>query len=412
MILIGQYSKHAREASLEIMRHYTLGMKILITVNSFQQGGAEKSSLKLASGLALDGNDVSIFTWNSNRDFFVVPPSVKRVFMSEKFSGRSKIFKQLPTFFSGRLKLIFNLIKFRKLATRGKYDVVIGFESFVGTVTAMSLIGARIPVIVSERISPDWRIHKPSRFAKVLRPWIYNHGAVCSVQSEGFRTWVKENWSIQSVVTRNHLDEDWIAGNIENFRLKKVTSLGRFDSQKGFDTLIRAWSKIEYDLPGWSLEIFGRGDITNLYFLMNELGCRSITFKPPSNDVQGILRRTGVFVSSSIYEGFPNVVLEALASRTPSIATTSSDVVEEFESKHALLAVEPGNVDQLAGAIRKLINSPTLQIKLGRAGYDLAKEYLWKNSSLGWYQAINQAISFGGVTIRSRRRFVSPQELG
>ncbi len=379
-------------------------MHILISVNSLQQGGAERSAIKLANGLSSDGHQVAIFTWNSSKDFFEPPSLASRIYLPLRFSGASKTRKLLPNFLNYRMQLIFDIMRFRYLVISKKFDVVIGFESIVGSVVALSLLNSHTPVIVSERISPDPDVHEPQRLARKLRPWIYEHGAVCSVQSEAIKTWVKKHWEIDSVITKNHLDNEWFEGESFSIREKTVTALGRFDAQKGFDNLISAWALIQSEVQDWNLVIYGRGDITSYYYLMQEINCPRVQFKPASPNVAEILRRTGVFVSSSRYEGFPNVVLEALACEAPAVATESSDVIVNFGRQNALLTVQPENVEQLAHSLERLINSPDIRKELAIKGAELAKEYRWENVREGWYSAIQEAQKNKGVSIFPRIR--------
>jgi glycosyltransferase involved in cell wall biosynthesis len=380
-------------------------MKILVTMNSFQQGGAEASAIKLAEGLSKDGNQVEIYSWNNTRDFFSTPVGVNRVYPSEGFANVVNAANALPDGLSNRFIASLHLLAFRRMATKSKYDVVIAFESNIGTVVAVSLISTGIPVLVSERISPDPKVHKPSKYAEKLRPWIYKKGAVCSVQSQSVYDWVKNNWNIQAVVTPNHLGAKWFEDSVmeSTKRDRTIVALGRFDAQKDYETLLLAWSKIQKELPTWKLKIYGRGEITNLYYKMNSLEISQVQFYPPETDVAILLSRAGIFVSSSRYEGFPNVVLEALARMTPTVATRSCDVVNNFERNNGLIAVEVGATNELANAIFFAATNTEIRERLAISGYEVAKEYTWEKISSNWYSAIDLAKSKKGVRLLKNR---------
>jgi len=380
-------------------------VKILVTMNSLQQGGAEKSALKLATGLASDGHEVCVYPWNNEKDFFEIPSGVTRVHPSRRFSTILRKLEGLPDGLRHRINGIFHIAGFRKHVITSGYEVVIAFESNIGSVVAISLMSSGVPLVVSERISPNSKVHQSSTYAQRLRPWIYRKGVICSVQSRGFQSWVSENWQIDSIVTPNHVSDDWLEPEELVAREKKVIALGRFDDQKDFRSLIVAWSLIEDELPNWRLEIHGRGDITSHYFQMRGLGLKNLHFYPATNKSKEIISSASILVSSSKYEGFPNVVLEALARLTPTVSTKSSDVISDFESEQSLIAVSTEDPGQLANAILRVATNPTLQTELGLKGYAVASRFTWEGVRNTWYSAISSAQIRGGIKLIRRRGF-------
>lgn len=369
---------------------------ILIAVNSLQQGGAELAAIKLATSLHSDGHSVKILTWNDKKDFFQLPQDIPRLNL-DPFILNKIIARALPAFMSHRISLVLKLLKFRRLARKEKVDTFIGFESFLGSVLSLALVGTRIASIVAERISPNPEVHEVPKLAKILRPFLYKHGVICSVQSRGFAAWVENNWKISPVITPNHLLNEWIGLAIPENRLNKVVALGRFDAQKDYATLLKAWQIVEQINREWFLDIYGRGEITNSYFLANELGLKNVTFHPASKNPGQILKEAGIFVSTSIYEGFPNVVLEAMANAVPTISTLSTDIITEFSQKNALIPVHVGDFNSLADSIIKLISSESLRKYYSENGHELAQKFSWEGVSNEWYSAIERARVARGV---------------
>ena len=56
---------------------------------------------------------------------------------------------------------------------------------------------------------------------------------------------------------------------------KRVIAVGRYVYQKGFDLLLKAWAQVEKDFPDWELSIFGEGDRTPYFKLIEKLGIHS-----------------------------------------------------------------------------------------------------------------------------------------
>jgi GalNAc-alpha-(1->4)-GalNAc-alpha-(1->3)-diNAcBac-PP-undecaprenol alpha-1,4-N-acetyl-D-galactosaminyltransferase len=374
-------------------------VKVLIAVNSLQQGGAERSSVKLAQSLAEDGHHVIFVTWKGGQDFYEVSEIVRRINMisyerqqSDEITIQSYL-RQIFGIFS-------KLLTFRRICKSEKIDLFIGFEGYTGSILATTLIGARIPSIVSERISPDSKVHPTPKIAQILRPFIYHHGALCSVQTLGILSLVKEMWNIQAYVTPNHLEEVWFKEAPVTHRSKSVLALGRFDQQKGYETLLKAWSIVEQRHPDWWLQIYGRGDITQYYHLSQDLEIKNIKFFPPTKDSMGELRACGIFVSASNYEGFPNVVLEALSSGAPTVSTLSTDVISDFAEKGSLISVPIKHPVELANAIIELISSGEKRRNLSKVSRNVAREFDWNHIRRYWQIIIDDALQTKGITFK------------
>lgn len=86
------------------------------------------------------------------------------------------------------------------------------------------------------------------------------------------------------------------------------------------------------------------------------------------DDVQSIMQAFDVFVLPSITEGLPNVILEAMASAKPVIATRVGGVPEAVIPGQTGLLVPSADAGALADAVRELIMNPSAVERMGRAG--------------------------------------------
>jgi len=159
-----------------------------------------------------------------------------------------------------------------------------------------------------------------------------------------------------------------------NLGTKIVGTVSRlYEPTKGIKILLEA-SKIVQSKMDSELLIVGSGkDEKPLKKIAEDLGIKAL-FLGERDDVAEILRVMDVFVLPSLSEGFPVVILEAMAAGLPVVATDvggSREVV--LDGKTGFL-VEPGNPDKLAEKIKELLENDEMRKKFGEAGFKRVKE--------------------------------------
>jgi glycosyltransferase involved in cell wall biosynthesis len=149
-----------------------------------------------------------------------------------------------------------------------------------------------------------------------------------------------------------------------------IGAVGRLSAEKGFDILIQAISQTLKD--GWDVELWivGDGDEKpRLQALINRLGIwdrvRLLGYR---SDIRVVYEALDLFVLSSLREGLPNVLLEAMAMEVPVIATRIAGVPRLVQPGRNGLLVEPGSVEGLTRALRWLLGDVELQNGFRRAG--------------------------------------------
>jgi len=146
-------------------------------------------------------------------------------------------------------------------------------------------------------------------------------------------------------VINNPIDTNYIDSRLYNesnvikkdSRLKYIVACGRLTYQKGFDMLIDQFSKLD-NVDRFNLIIIGESNSldrnNNEYLLKNkvkELGLDNlITFIPFQENIYRWLYEADIFVLSSRFEGFPNVLLEAIYCGTPALANDCKGGIREI----------------------------------------------------------------------------------
>lgn len=146
-----------------------------------------------------------------------------------------------------------------------------------------------------------------------------------------------------------------------NLTRKRVIAVGRYCHEKGFDLLLKAWSKVEKECTDWKLAIFGMGEREPYERLTDELGidrsrCR---LNGSTRDIEREYTDSALFVLSSRFEGFGMVLVEAMACGLPAVAFDGAcgprSIISHGEDG---LLVPAENTDKLADAMVQLMKSP------------------------------------------------------
>jgi glycosyltransferase involved in cell wall biosynthesis len=146
-------------------------------------------------------------------------------------------------------------------------------------------------------------------------------------------------------------------------------NIGRLHAQKGQRHLLEAFSVVREAYPHASLWIVGEGDLREeLEGLARDLDIRSsVRFLGARADIPELLSAFDVFVLSSLWEGQPLSVLEAMAAGKPIIATDVNGIRDLLVDGENALLVPAGSAGQLAAAMKRMIEERNLAPRLAAA---------------------------------------------
>ncbi|HWR01703.1 MAG TPA: glycosyltransferase [Chlorobaculum sp.] len=159
---------------------------------------------------------------------------------------------------------------------------------------------------------------------------------------------------------------------------KIIYSAGRLSEQKGFEYLIDAAAILRKKRNDLLFAVSGEGKLEEeLKGRVRTLGLEdSFVFLGFASDIYPHLKGCDLFVLASLFEGMPNVVMEAMAMQTPVIATDVNGARELMGATSESLDCETGLIippkDPLAiaGAIEKIIDDPEILAAFGKAGHE------------------------------------------
>jgi sugar transferase (PEP-CTERM/EpsH1 system associated) len=338
-------------------------MKIMHVLLSLEYGGAEKVAVNLIKKMQKDGFEFSVCVLDKSGG------------LRDELNGNIQV--ECAHRKGMDLTLPFRLTKVIKEFSP---DIIHMHNStpFLYGVIAARLAGIK-KIVVTQHGSITKESKKMQFMLKRISGMINKTVAV----SKDIEKYIKDTYKINGnklELIINGIDEE-IYKKDEGKRKEDRKKLGledkfvighvaRLSPEKDQNTLIEAFSKVAKEIDKARLVIVGDGPLKDsLRLNVKSLKLQDkVLFSGSRSDVQDIMKIFDVFVLSSVREGTPLTLLEAMATELPIVATNvggNPDVVRNGENG---LLVSPGNPDMLAEKIVYLYKNPELRDKMGKAG--------------------------------------------
>ncbi|MEE9326528.1 MAG: glycosyltransferase family 4 protein [Cocleimonas sp.] len=323
-------------------------MKIAFVIAHLKSGGSERAVSNMSLAMEKEGHDVSVILLDA-RD------------IGYPYGG--KIIDVNSHHASSALGQVINLLKraytFKKVYKEQNFDGVFTFMESVGFPSVM----ASKDVIVSVHENPD----KMSKMYKFLYPFLYPRAKKVIACSKAMEERLVDLYDLKNSGTiYNSVDIDLVLEKSKE-TIKEtrpyILSVGRLVTVKGFDLLIEAYSKSTAK-EKLDLIICGEGEERKvLQALIDKRGLtNNVTLIGSVENPFAYYASAEFYVLSSRNEGFPNILIEALACNCPCIAfdckTGPNEIIKQGENG---LLVKAENVPALTEAIDKLAEDKDLQ---------------------------------------------------
>ncbi len=332
-----------------------------LLTSTFERGGACRVLTNMANYWAARGVSVTLFSFEngSSPSYYPVDTRVRMVYLDlNSYSANlaESIFKNIK-----------RLATIRQGVRRAGCQAVISFIDTANVRTLLALAGTGIPVIVSERIDPA---HEPISPAwSWMRRWTYPLATRVVVQTRQAAAYFSHLPPGKVRVIPNPVVPLPSGGEAPTLDRPALLAVGRMYPQKGYDRMLRAFAQCSARYSDWTLHIAGDGPLwEELHRLARELGIADrVRFLGQVRDMGGALSQADAYVLSSVYEGFPNALCEAMGAGLPCVSADCpsgpADII--VNGKNGLL-VPNGDISALTGALDRLMGDQALRERLGR----------------------------------------------
>lgn len=332
--------------------------KISFFLYSLEGGGVEINTLRLAKGFVIRGYDVDLVLAKAEGSYMSrLDQSIHVVNLASK--NKLSCFKSLWSYLRKESPLA--------LISAKDYANILGI-----LVTKLSFVSTKIIVSIRTNVSHHFPTKIRSKRNIILSKIFYRWADGIVAVSKG----VAKDLSKITGIPRDNITVIYnpiVTNKISNLMLEPVDhpwlksceqpvviAVGRLNKQKDFPTLIKAFSIIRQS-KNIRLIILGKGEEqSNLEKLVNNLKIeKDVSFVGFVDNPYAYMARSSVFVLSSAWEGFGNVIVESMATGTSVVSTDCPSGPREIleEGKYGLL-VPVGDVERLAEAIMELLDKP------------------------------------------------------
>lgn len=351
--------------------------KVLCLIENLGSGGAERQLTGLAAMLKQQGYQVEV-CYYVNREFYLPylqENNVESCYLATAANPKKRFFvlqKHIKAF---------------------KPDTVISYSVSPSMIFClMKAFGAKFNLIVSER-STTQQISKREKQKFFLYRWA-DYIVPNSYSQKAFIDKYFRKLSNKVKVITNFVDTEKFSPINKPTCSNGVTRMvcvGRMMLPKNIPNFIQAISKVIND--GFKVHVnwFGQ-DLRDAYSEECHTAiCKShledvFVFHAPSSSIQDEYRRADVFCLPSLYEGFPNVLCEAMSCGMPVLCSRVCDnpsIVGEGENG---LLFDPLSVENIAFTIEQYLDIPIeKKIEMGRKNREIAVNLFSKDTFVSSY---------------------------
>lgn len=354
---------------------------IVIFIYCLRSGGAERVAALLANELAEQEIRVAVITeLGPETDLYPLVPAVERVVIGAQRGGN---------IIGKAVTLLRKAAAVRAFLKKRKPDALVSFMTRSNNIALMAHTGLGGRLVISERNDPRFRA-EPA-IDRLLRRLLYRRADVMVAQTATMQQVMSRRYGLRRTlcIPNPCVPAPGPPGANPRHGRRYVLAMGRLFRQKGFDVLIEAFAASRAAMDT-DLVIAGEGEeLERLRSQAAAAGIGDRVFFPGHvSEPAPLMAHCALFVLSSRYEGFPNVLLEAMSLGRPVISTRLPSGAHDFikDGFNGLL-VPPEDAAALADAVDRVLADGDLRQALGDRATGAVAHFSLPGIATAWREA-------------------------
>lgn len=348
--------------------------KLAFVSSKIDSGGAEKHLVRLVNALTdIDYYQITLIVTVGGGNY--------KSLLSDKIDLVNLI-NEDTSYTVSMAKSVFLL---RKKLMLLKPDLIFSLQDGPNIVSILASSFMSIPKIIGVQNNPiiDLNRNVLTRVIKKILKKIYPKASCVIALSKGvandYLTLVPQLENKIEVIANIGWPENSIPKGVNELKEKvKILACGRLEKQKDYPTLLKAVKLLTDEGIKIELNILGRGTLEKqLKSQCNELGIlMRVNFRGFKQNIAPYYHESDIFVLSSLWEGFGNVIVEAMANGLPVIATDCPHGPAEIITNNINgILIPVADYRKLAENIKKLISDKSFRNLITKNAFERAQEY-------------------------------------
>ena len=383
-------------------------------------GGVERTVVNLANSLIKKSHRVTILTFEnatSGQPVYALNQFVERVYLGlinnqileQVRQNHEKWKSRMPRWLVEAVRNVKALMRVVTVMRRDipiitkafddiDPDVVVSFKTHFHRYIIPAAVREGIPVVVSDHNPPDvLYYYYICAVDRMITFYYLKKARAIRILMDAFRQDYPKPLHQRCVAIGNGIKRPESPADISDAKQPlRIIHVGRLYFQKDQKTLIEAFALLADRYPDWGLDIYGDGpDYRPLKKLIEKYGLQNkAVLRGAVSDVGQAYNKGHIFALPSIFEGFGNVTLEALAHGLPVIAfddvVANKTLIQTREN--GMLVSTDNRVLDFAKGLEALMCDEDFRMKLGQAAYQSAQQYELGAVMMEWERLLKRAI--------------------
>lgn len=281
---------------------------------------------------------------------------------------------EVKSFFYGDLRvrqvIIPAMLKLRRHLIKNEIDVVFSIAPATNIIIFLATLGLNIKTVFCDHHSLEFQDTFSRKIQRYIGAKFFDK--IVTLTEEDKNRYRKDFSLRNEKVTSIY---NWMESTEKKKRYKssskKLITVGRFDSQKGYDYLSRVAVNVLSEYPDWQWDIYGSGEESIKIKLIEELEkgkvLSQVNFMGNVKGIENIYPNHAIYIMTSRYEGLPLVLLEAKQYGLPIVSfdcpTGPSEIILDGENGYL---IKNFDVKQMSQKIVELIRNDELRLRFSR----------------------------------------------